>query len=130
MTNKPYINPYEILDVSHEASEAEITKAFALAMKAKKYPADAIARARKSLSNPQERIIADYLRPILPLVSRFKRQDFSELDQPPPELTLLPEFDTFPSQLDLDRKLARRVFGESQGKASPMNNLSDFAGDI
>ena len=65
-------NPYEILEVSHLASNAEITKAFAMAMKARKYPPDAIAKARKSLMNPDERIIADYLSPIITTVKRFK----------------------------------------------------------
>ena len=72
MKNSIVENPYEILEVSHLASNAEITKAFAMAMKARKYPPDAIAKARKSLMNPDERIIADYLSPIITPVRRFK----------------------------------------------------------
>ena len=68
-------NPYDVLEVSPGASNKEITVAFAMAMKRRKYPVDAIAVARKSLMNPQERIIADYLRPILGTVQRFKRSD-------------------------------------------------------
>jgi hypothetical protein len=71
-------NPYKILGVSPLASNAEITKAFGMAMKQRKYPADAIARARKSLMNPDERIIADYLNPIIPIVSRFRSANFGD----------------------------------------------------
>lgn len=74
-------NPYKILGVSPLASDAEITKAFSLAMKQRKYPPDAIAKARKSLMNPDERIIADYLTPIVPLVKRFKISDSTATNQ-------------------------------------------------
>ena len=68
-------NPYKVLAVSPLASNAEITKAFAVAMKQRKYPPDQIAKARKSLMNPDERIIADYLSPIIPVVNRFRVAD-------------------------------------------------------
>ncbi len=75
-------NPYEILNVSPAASNAEINKAFANAMKLQKYPPDVIAKARKSLLNQQERMISDYLYPIMPNnVSDFQRQDFSHLEE-------------------------------------------------
>ncbi|MFQ4144146.1 molecular chaperone DnaJ [Chlorogloeopsis sp. ULAP02] len=86
-------NPYDILGVSQAASKAEITKAVAVAMKRKQYPVDVIAKAQRSLMKSSERIIADYLRPILPTVKRFKYSDLSALDQPQPALTLLSEFD-------------------------------------
>jgi hypothetical protein len=86
-------NPYDILGVSPAASKAEITKAVAVAMKRKQYPVDVIAKAQKSLMKPEERIIADYLRPILPTIKRFKYSDLSALDEPEPILTLLAEFD-------------------------------------
>lgn len=86
-------NPYEILDVLPNASNAEINQAFATAMKQRKYPVDAIAKARKCLMNPKERIMADYLRPILPKnISDFQREDFTELEEST-ELEFLPEFD-------------------------------------
>lgn len=72
MNGKIIDNPYQILGVSPQASNSEITKAFGAAMKQRKYPADAIAKARKMLMNPDERIIADYLSPIVPLVKRLK----------------------------------------------------------
>jgi hypothetical protein len=65
-------NPYKILGVSRLASNAEITKAFSVAMKERKYPPDRIAKARKSLMNPDERILADYLSPDIPPVKRFR----------------------------------------------------------
>lgn len=77
MNNKIIDNPYQILGVSPLASNSEITKAFGLAMKQRKYPADAIAKARKMLMNPDERIIADYLNPIVSLVKRFKILDLN-----------------------------------------------------
>ncbi|MDZ8051650.1 MAG: molecular chaperone DnaJ [Aulosira sp. ZfuVER01] len=86
-------NPYDILGISPAASKAEITKAVATAMKRKQYPVDIIAKAQKSLMKPEERIIADYLRPILAIIKRFKYSDLSALEQPVPELVLLPEFD-------------------------------------
>jgi hypothetical protein len=91
--NTDNTNPYEILDLLPDASNAEINQAFAVAMKQRKYPVDAIAKARKCLMNPKERIIADYLRPILPdKISDFQREDFSELEEST-ELEFLPEFD-------------------------------------
>ena len=86
-------NPYDILGVSPAASKAEITKAVAVAMKRKQYPVDVIAKAQKSLIKSEERIIADYLRPILPIIKRFKYSDLSTLEQPEPALILLSEFD-------------------------------------
>ncbi|MEH2323216.1 MAG: hypothetical protein V7K32_06525 [Nostoc sp.] len=86
-------NPYEILEVSPEASNAEINKAFAMAMKTQKYPPDVIAKARKALLNKQERIIADYLHPIIPNnIIDFQRQDFSYLEEEKC-LNFLDEFD-------------------------------------
>ncbi len=72
MKDKIVQNPYKILGVSRLASDAEITKAFSVAMKERKYPPDAIAKARKSLMNPDERTIADYLSPAIPTIKRFR----------------------------------------------------------
>lgn len=86
-------NPYDILGLSSAASKAEITKAVAVAMKRKQYPVDVIAKAQKSLMKPDERIIADYLRPILPIIKRFEYTDLSALEKPKPSLTFLSEYD-------------------------------------
>jgi len=86
-------NPYNILGISQAASKAEITKAVAVAMKRRQYPVDVIAKAQKSLMKSEKRIIADYLRPILPTIKRFKYTDLSALEQPAPTLVLLSEFD-------------------------------------
>lgn len=96
MTNKlnpNSFNPYDVLGVSPAASKAEINKAVTLAMKRKQYPVEVIAKAQKSLMKSEERIIADYLRPILPSIKRFKYSDLSALEQPEPEIILLSEFD-------------------------------------
>jgi hypothetical protein len=94
-------NPYEILDVSPTASKVEITKAVAMAMKCKQYPVDVIAKAQKSLMKSEERIIADYLRPILPIIKQFNKSDFCALDKPVPTLKFLSEFD------NLDKAIAQ-----------------------
>jgi len=86
-------NPYDILGVSQAASKAEITKAVAVAMKRKQYSVDVIAKAQKSLMKSEERIIADYLRPILPTIKRFKYTDLTALTEQAPTLALLSEFD-------------------------------------
>jgi hypothetical protein len=121
----PTPNPYDVLEVSSGASNEEITKAFTLAMKHRKYPPDAIAKARKSLMNPQERIIADYLRPIIGTVKRFKRSDFSALDEPAPSLEFLPEFDGLDKAIadsnqvsETDKRLGATLFASSPIESS------------
>lgn len=101
-------NPYDILGVSQAASKAEITKAVAIAMKRKQYPVDVIAKAQKSLMKPEERIIADYLRPILPPIKRFKYSDLSALAESAPTLAILPEFD------GLEKAIAQATQEENQ----------------
>ncbi|MFN6036217.1 MAG: hypothetical protein ACK48B_19755, partial [Dolichospermum sp.] len=71
--NLPNPNPYQVLNISPSASNTEITKAMKMALVQKKYPINVISQTHKSLLNPQERIIADYLREILPLVQRFQK---------------------------------------------------------
>lgn len=92
-------NPYDVLEVSPAASKAEITKAFTQAMKKRKYSTKIIAQARKSLTNPKERIQADYLRPILPTPKRFKREDYSELQEPLPKFDVLSDYDNLEGML-------------------------------
>lgn len=113
-------NPYDILEVSPTASEAEITKAFALGMKRRKYPVEAIAKARKSLMNPEERVIADYLRPILPMVQRFKHIHIVEENDPEIEIDFLSDFDTLKSATlkvnqasEIDPRLGEALFASS-----------------
>ena len=113
-------NPYDVLGVSQAASNAEITKAFALAMKRREYSTEAIAKARKSLMNIQERLIVDYLRPLLPLVYLFKQEDFSALETPAPTLDFLNEFDgletvnTDINQIsEIDKRLGATLFSSS-----------------
>ena len=116
----PTPNPYDVLEISPEASNKEITIAFAMAMKKRKYSATAIAIARKSLVNPQERIVADYLRPIVPVIKNFKRSDFSLLNTPMPKIKFLPEFDGLEKAindsneiLSSDKKLGEALFSSS-----------------
>ncbi|WP_319422327.1 hypothetical protein [Pleurocapsa sp. FMAR1] len=117
----PTPNPYDVLEVSPGASNAEITKAFAMAMKRRQYPADAIALARKSLMNPDERIIADYLRPILSNIKRFKRSDLSALDRLAPKLEFLSEFD------GLDRAITENNSQSATQVSTSIKQLSNVA---
>jgi hypothetical protein len=55
-------NPYDVLALPVTASTAEISKAFAAAMKRRAYPVDVIARSRKRLLDPHDRLLASYLR--------------------------------------------------------------------
>jgi len=93
-------NPYDILGVSQAASKAEINKAVVVAMKRKQYPIDIIAKAQKNLLNSEERVMADYLRPVLPTIKRFKYSDLSALGESAPKLTLLAEFDGLEAALN------------------------------
>jgi hypothetical protein len=86
-------NPYDILGLTPASSKVEITKAMATAMKQKAYPIDAIAKAQKALMKPEERLVADFLRPILPTLQRFHRSDLSALQEELPTLEILPEFE-------------------------------------
>lgn len=55
-------NPYDVLQLSGRPTTAEITQSFMAAMKRRDYPADVIARSRKRLLDPKERLLASYLR--------------------------------------------------------------------
>ncbi|MBR8833942.1 MAG: molecular chaperone DnaJ [Stigonema ocellatum SAG 48.90 = DSM 106950] len=113
-------NPYDILGVSQAASKVEITKAVALAMKRKQYPVDVIAKAQKSLMKPEERIIADYLRPILPAIKRFKYSDLSALEESALTLVVLSEFD------GLEQAIAQAAQEESLEREPLIMPLSEL----
>ena len=126
-------NPYEVLEVSPGASNKEITVAFAMAMKRRKYSPDAIALARKSLMNPEERIIADYLRSIVTTVKRFKRSELSALDTPAPKLEFLSEFNGLEQGIadsnkvsESDQRLGAMLFADSpiQTKVTQDNSFA------
>lgn len=87
-----YVNPYDVLAVAEGASAAEITIAFKKAMQKKKYSVKQIAEARKQLMNPQQRLMADFLKPNLPIIQRFKKSDLSILNQPIPIIKLSEDF--------------------------------------
>jgi len=120
-------NPYDILGVPPGASNVEITKAFTLAIKRKEYPLELIAQARKCLLNRQDRLIADYLRPYLASVKRFKPQDVSALNNSEPVLEYLTEFDTLEQVIiaseddgAIDQKLGKNLW---QNIKSAPNNV-------
>ena len=121
MNKIPTPNPYDVLEVSPEASNKEITIAFAMAMKKRKYSTTAIAIARKSLIDPQERIVADYLRPILPAVKNFTRSDFSKLNTPTPKIEFLPEFNGLEAAIHNSHKISSsdKRLGEALFPLSP-----------
>jgi hypothetical protein len=59
-------NPYDVLQLSGNPTPAEISRSFMAAMKRRDYSAEVIARSRKRLLDPQERLLANYLRLELP----------------------------------------------------------------
>lgn len=86
-------NPYDILGVSPASSDDEIKQAFNIAMKQKKYHPKILTGSRNKLLNNEDRLVADYLLPVLPPILRFKRYDLSELEEPAPELQLIEVFE-------------------------------------
>lgn len=59
-------NPYTILGISQDASNQEIIRAVAIAMRKKEYTTREIAEARAILSKPASRLAADFTFPIFP----------------------------------------------------------------
>lgn len=86
-------NPYNILGIDRSASKGDIVKSVPLAMKQKRYPIKVIASAQKVLLDPEKRLIADYLSPIIFPVESFKIEDFTSLPSQKIELKLLDTFD-------------------------------------
>jgi hypothetical protein len=86
-------------------------------MKQRKYPPDAIAKARKYLMNPQDRIVADYLSPIIPLVKRFRFSDFGNdhqiEHQPQTQKDLAPEQIDRLIQIEIDKLNQKDMENES-----------------
>lgn len=100
-----YPNPYDVLEVAQGASKIEINQAFKKAIQKKKYPLALISQAHKCLLDSQQRLMADYLRPYLPMIHRFKRQDLSALAQEESELEFLPEFDGLEEEIEKNQRL-------------------------
>lgn len=127
--NLPHPNPYQVLNISSSASNTEITKAMKMAMARKKYPLNVISQAHKSLLNPEERIIADYLQQILPPIQRFQKTDFSILAELPENLDLMPELDNIDQAIEElqtisenDQKLGKILFAESPIKMAKLSH--------
>lgn len=57
-------NPYVILEVPQDASNAQILRAMAVAMRKKQYSNTDIAHARAQLSKPTTRLAADFTLPV------------------------------------------------------------------
>lgn len=71
-------NPYTILGVSQDATNQEIVRAVAAAMRNHVYSTREIAEARAILSKPASRLAADFTFPIFP-----KRKKIAQIE---PEL--------------------------------------------
>jgi hypothetical protein len=56
-------NPYQVLEVSQNATKKEIIKGKMLAMKKRKFSLQDIQMAEKQLLNPSKRLIADFMYP-------------------------------------------------------------------
>lgn len=59
-------NPYTILGISQDATNQEIIRAVAIAMRNRIYSTREIAEARAILSKPASRLAADFTFPIFP----------------------------------------------------------------
>lgn len=59
-------NPYQVLGIPQDATNSEIIRSQALAMKSRKYSAREIAEARVILSKPATRLAADVTFPVFP----------------------------------------------------------------
>lgn len=68
-------NPYTILGVSQDATNPEIIRAVAVAMRNRVFSTHEIAEARKLLSTPASRLAADFTFPIFP-----KRKNIAQIE--------------------------------------------------
>lgn len=59
-------NPYTILGISQDATNQEIIRAVAVAMRNRIYSTREIAEARAILSKPSSRLAADFTFPVFP----------------------------------------------------------------
>ena len=66
-------NPYQVLGVPQNATNQEIIRAQAFALKSRKYSAREIAEARAILSKPASRLAADVTFPIFPNLGEIKK---------------------------------------------------------
>lgn len=57
-------NPYEILEVPQDATNAQILKSMTVAMRKRKFSNNDIAHARSQLSKPTTRLAADFTFPV------------------------------------------------------------------
>lgn len=88
------LNPYDVLGIAPETPISEIPKAFAAAMRLRQHSPQALAKARKCLMNPEERLMADYSRPLLPTeIADPKLEDFTPLHSVDEPLEFLPDLD-------------------------------------
>lgn len=65
-------NPYQVLGISQDATNQEIIRSQATAMKSRRYTAREIAEARVILSKPATRLAADVTFPIFPNIGEIK----------------------------------------------------------
>ena len=67
-------NPYTILGVSQDATNQDIIRAVAMAMRKREYSTREIAEARTILSKPATRLAADFTLPIFPARKKIKKK--------------------------------------------------------
>lgn len=78
-------NPYLVLGVSQDASNQDIIRAVAVAMRKRKYSTREIAEARNILSKPSSRLAADFT---FPIFSKRKKISGIEATLKPTGLTV------------------------------------------
>ncbi|WP_299493695.1 hypothetical protein [Acaryochloris sp. IP29b_bin.137] len=72
------LNPYEVLGVTPDTPIRDIPKAFAEAIRQRQHSPQTLAKARKCLMNPDERLLADFSQPLLATqIAPPQLEDFS-----------------------------------------------------
>lgn len=85
-------NPYEILNISQDATKEEIQKAFVSAqienVKTARYSGRDLMEAQKQLMNPGKRLVADFLFPAKFKTKRPKLIETTQLNKDAPDYLL------------------------------------------
>ena len=65
-------NPYQVLNISQDATNADIVKAQALAMRSRLYTNREIAEARAILAKPTTRLASDFTFTVFPRLNKIE----------------------------------------------------------
>lgn len=108
-------NPYDVLDVSIDATKLQIVQAVKKAMLKKKYKPKEIAEAQKILMDPNKRIEVDFMRFFLVPIKKPSQKKFSdeELNAVEPEMKINHQFDRIDNLIQSLESHYERTFKKS-----------------